>query len=281
MSIISIARSKFHNALFEKILTVSGEERIPSIADKDNKSSIQISQNLISKIGNPKSVKAKIKGQSAGAIFEDICANFLRETFPHLSAIRPGSFSVEKGGIISQFDQYGHLDEIDALIKNNEAVKAALGSDYLIKPDIIVSRFPEDDKTINMEENVVNDEVGKLSPIRSIYNTKRILHASISCKWTIRSDRAQNSRSEGLNLIRNRKGRLPGIAVITAEPLPTRIASIALGTGDLDCVYHIALQELKAATIATGLDDARDLLDLMIKGRRLRDIADLPLDLAI
>lgn len=31
-------------------------------------------------------------------------------------------------------------------------------------------------------------------------------HASISAKFTMRSDRAQNSRTEALNLIRNRKG---------------------------------------------------------------------------
>ena len=70
-----------------------------------------------------------------------------------------------------------------------------------------------------------------------------MLHASISCKWTIRSDRSQNSRTEALNLIRNRKGRVPHIAVVLFEPLPSRIASIAMGTGDIDCTYHGALYE--------------------------------------
>ncbi|MBO9364254.1 MAG: restriction endonuclease, partial [Roseiflexus sp.] len=64
-----------------------------------------------------------------------------------------------------------------------------------------------------------------------------MLHASISRKWTIRSDRSQNIRTEAMNLIRNRKGHTPHIVAVTAEPLPTRIASLALGTGDLDCVY--------------------------------------------
>ena len=35
----------------------------------------------------------------------------------------------------------------------------------------------------------------------------------------MRSDRAQYSRTEALNLIRNRKGRLPHIVVVTGEPL--------------------------------------------------------------
>ena len=98
---------------------------------------------------------------------------------------------------------------------------------------------------------------------------------------TIRSDRAQNSRSESLNLIRNRKGRLPHIAVITAEPLPSRIASIALGTGDIDCVYHFARYELQATLQELGLENALELMAIMVNGGRLKDIADLPLDLAV
>jgi hypothetical protein len=82
----------------------------------------------------------------------------------------------------------------------------------------------------------------RYSPLREVNQKnkpKELLHAVISCKWTIRSDRSQNTRTEALNLIRNHKGNLPHIMAITAEPLPTRIASIALGTGDLDSVYHL------------------------------------------
>ena len=98
-----------------------------------------------------------------------------------------------------------------------------------------------------------------------------------------RSDRSQNSRAEALNLIRNRKGRAPHIAVITAEPTLSRIASIALGTGDVDCVYHFALYELIATLADPKVDypDATEMLNVLIDGKRLRDISDLPLDLAV
>ncbi len=108
-----------------------------------------------------------------------------------------------------------------------------------------------------------------------------ILHAVVSCKWTLRSDRAQNARSEALNLVRNRKGRLPHVVVVTGEPTPVRISSLALGTGDIDCVYHFALPELLAAVREKGGEDTKELLDMMIDGKRLKDIADLPLDLAV
>jgi hypothetical protein len=67
---------------------------------------------------------------------------------------------------------------------------------------------------------------------------------------------------------------------VTAEPLPTRIAAIALGTGDLDCVYHFALPELKQALLELDNEDQLDMLNLMVDGMRLRDISDLPFDLA-
>jgi len=89
------------------------------------------------------------------------------------------------------------------------------------------------------------------------------------------------ARSEALNLIRNRKGRLPNIMVVTAEPTPSRLASIALGTGDIDCVYHFALYELQATLRTLDMQDAEDLLAVMVNGKRLKDISDLPLDLAV
>ncbi len=157
---------------------------------------------------------------------------------------------------------------------------AALGSDYLIKPDIVIAREPESDARINAARDLVDANVARYTPLRAANAGLPLLHASISCKWTLRSDRAQNARSEGLNLVKNRKGRVPHIAVITAEPTPARIASIALGTGEIDCVYHFALPELQAAL--QGLDDrgASMMLQTMVDGRRLRDISDLPLDLA-
>ena len=120
------------------------------------------------------------------------------------------------------------------------------------------------------------------SPLRSSNRPKMslILHASISCKWSMRSDRAQNIRTEALNLIRNRKGNTPHITAVTAEPLPARLASLALGTGDLDCVYHFALPELREAVEKVAGEDQLEMLLGMIDGRRLRDISDLPFDLA-
>ena len=158
---------------------------------------------------------------------------------------------------------------------------AALGRDYTITPDVVVIRDTVEDAEINASKCLVDETVSTLASLRKQNKGSPLLHASISCKWTIRSDRAQNARSEALNLIRNRKGKLPHVVVITAEPLPSRLASIALGTGDIDCVYHFALYELQATLAQLGLDDAVDMLAIMVNGKRLKDISDLPLDLVV
>jgi NgoMIV restriction enzyme len=69
--------------------------------------------------------------------------------------------------------------------------------------------------------------------------------------------------------------------VVTGEPLPSRLASIALGTGDIDCVYHFALLELRETIDELKFLDAQETLKIMVDGKRLKDIADLPLDLAV
>ena len=279
----SEARRSFHAALLATLLRADAKG-IPSNADKHSPTSVSIAVGILERLGAG-AVGARLAGQMAGSKFEEICKEYLEQTFPRLGHLRPGQWEVSKGiggrSAIAQYDQYEHLAALEAASKANPELAAALGSDYLIKPDVVIFRSPEEDEAINTGNRLVDKEQARLTPLRRINSGSPILHASVSCKWTLRSDRAQNARSEALNLVRNRKGRLPHIAVVTGEPSPSRIASIALGTGDIDCVYHFALPELLETVKDLGFADAGELLDTMIGGKRLRDIADLPLDLII
>lgn len=276
---LALARVEFHASLLAGILT-SDAAGVPSNADRGSVLSKQIAVSLLRRLGAAR-VADKLPGQTAGSDFEGICALFVENCFARMSHLRPGDFFVQKGGLIAAFDQYSHLDDLEALAAKHPEMATAMGADYLIKPDIVIGRTPESDEAINQHGLFVDPSVANLTSIRSANQGQPILHASISCKWTLRSDRAQNARSEGLNLVRNRKGRLPHIAVVTAEPMPSRIASLALGTGDLDCVYHFALPELVDAVREVGGDDRLEQLQTMIDGKRLRDMSDLPLDLVV
>lgn len=283
-SLITLARKQYHAKLLShKVLTVD-KDGVTSNADKSSELSKFIAKHIADSL--MADVHEKIQGQTSGAKFEQINMEFLAQTFPRLQSIRPGNWHIEKLGNRSQiktssFVQYAHLDALNEFVRRNAELAASLGNDYMVAPDVVIYREPEPDEIINNEEKIVSDDYSKLTDIRKENNELPILHASISAKWTIRSDRAQNSRTEALGLIRNRKGHLPHIVVVTAEPLPSRLASLALGTGDIDCVYHFALPELRAAVEASGAEDSKEMLRILIEGKRLKDISDLPLDLAV
>lgn len=282
--IIAKARKAFHKALLSNRVLTIDKKGIPSNADSSSKLSVCIAKGIADQL----SVKThgKAVGQTAGAKFEQLSMDFLASTFPMLQDLRPGKWHIVKLGNrnaikTSSFAQYEHLDYLTQLTKSDARLAASMGNDYMVAPDVVVYRETETDDTINAQTTVIDDTVSNLADLRKKNGGLPILHASISAKWTMRSDRAQNSRTEALGLIRNRKGRLPHIVVVTGEPMPSRLASLALGTGDIDCVYHFALYELVKAAEASGAEDSMELLDILIKGKRLKDISDLPLDLAI
>ena len=277
---ITAARTRLHANLVSDSLVLVGADLMPTIADKDNTASVAIAKHLSQQLG-AKVAKARPAAQTLGIAFERHCLTFVRETFPLLVGLRPGQWKIESGKSIANFEQYAHLLAVDKVLRANPELRAALGGDYIIKPDIVVSRVPESDAVINEHGAVVDAHSANHTVLRARNGGSDMLHASISCKWTIRSDRVQNVRAEALNLIRNRKGHLPHVVSVTAEPLPSRLASLCLGTGDLNCVYHVALPELLAAVAACGYDDALSTLRELVDGRRLKDISDLPLDLAV
>lgn len=149
--------------------------------------------------------------------------NELAQLDPHKNWV------VRRGALITHFSQYDHLEQLNRLVKQSPTLSVTIGQDYLIRPDVVVAL-----------EDVATP------------NGLPLLHAAVSCKWTIRSDRVQNIRHENLQMVRHRRGRQPHLVGVTAEPLPSRLAAIARGTGEVDAVYHVAYDELHAAVQASS-----------------------------
>lgn len=286
-AIIAEARKKYHQTLVSEGVLSLSKDGVASNADSSNRPSIAIAKAVAEKLGASESIK--LKGQTAGTKFEQITMQFIADTFPKLQHLRPGSWEIRNLGNqsstkTSDFAQYEHLAYLTDLVEKNKQLATVIGNDYLVAPDVIIYRNLCEDAEINHGKSYVDASVATMADLRKSNGGKPILHASVSAKWTMRSDRAQNSRTEALNLIRNRKGHLPHIVVVTGEPLPSRLASLALGTGDLDCVYHFALYELLESVReygANGREDIVETLENLIAGKRLKDISDLPLDLSV
>ena len=289
-ALIAKERYHFHERLFETNTLPLPKVGVASNADTSSRGSKAIAKRVVDILVKEQQHKInmveKISGQTLGKQFEMLTMEFLQATFPNLQNLYPGKWSILQLGNnnklkTSDFEQYEHLAYLSALTAENAQLAAALGNDYLVAPDVVVYRELFEDDEINQNQCIIDNDVSKMADIRKVNGGKPLLHASVSAKYTMRSDRAQNSRTEALNLIRNRKGHLPHIVVVTAEPMPNRLASLALGTGDIDCVYHFALYELIRAVKEVGSEDAIELLDTLVSGKRLKDISDLPLDLAV
>jgi hypothetical protein len=220
---------------------------VPNIADSANPASRNISTAILEHYGVGRD--APPPPSNAGRELELATAGWLRVELEQRAPHR--RWEVLPKGVAWDFAQYEHLRRLQDLIEMDTGgtLRVEVGGDYVIRPDITVGLQTE---------------------------YARLLHASVSCKWTIRSDRVQNIRHEAVVLTRSRRGRQPHIVAVTCEPMPSRIKSIAQGTGEVDAVYHLALDALTAAVHEHGSPEQVDALELLVGQGRLFDIAMLP-----
>jgi NgoMIV restriction enzyme len=142
-----------------------------------------------------------------------------------------------------------------------------MGRGYLIQPDVIV--YSHGDKPFAFVSE---------GEVRVAAHPTDQLFACISVKSTIRSDRSQSSRYEGIVIGRWRRARPPHFVVVTAEPVVSRIASLAWGLGELDCVYHVSLPSLYRAVLRAEdylgrTEGSSNELKSLIDEARLRDLS--------
>ncbi|MBO0777119.1 MAG: restriction endonuclease [Actinobacteria bacterium] len=216
---------------------------VPNCADVDSPESMRIGAGLLDELGVARDAPSQVPRDPGGPLEQAVCAH-LGRALPHLH--RDRGWVVDRGVIITSFDQYAHLRRVDRLVSANPELRITVGTDYLIRPDVIVA-------------------LGRVTTASGLPP----LHAAISCKWTVRSDRVQNIRHECLQMIRHRRGRLPHLVTVTAEPLPSRLASIARGTGEVDAVYHVAYDALAASVAANANPDQQEAWREVVGQRRL------------
>lgn len=233
---------------------------VPNSADSSSKVSRLIAGRVLDLLGVPSDVASGVQDAASGRPLEHAVASALGEQLSELTDPEREFQVHDEPRLVTEFVQYAHLRRVDELASNSAELRLALGTDYLIRPDVVVSLPGRDDSL-------------------------PFLHAVISCKWTIRSDRVQNIRHEYNLLVRHRRERLPHLVTVTAEPLPTRLASIVRGTGEVDATYHIAfdamgqaISELQSERRLTR--DQLEAWDEAVGQGRLRSFADLAPTLA-
>jgi len=117
------------------------------------------------------------------------------------------------------------------------------------------------------EESLLNLD---LTAFRIQPDGQRHLETGLSLKWSLRTDRAQDCRSQGAKMSSIRQGRMPHFAAVTMEPRPYVLRLLGGGSGEVDCVHHLDLPNLTAAvdTVTAGKPRRRETREQF---RRLAD----------
>jgi hypothetical protein len=205
------------------------------------------------------------------------------EQFTHLGAVRElrGNLGQEVAQAVNELERYsaragldeevldkvvGHLskirEQIDLADQRRRELLNLMGEESLLKLDVTVSR--------NLPNSA--DEATQ----------RRHLVAGFSLKWTLRTDRAQDCRSQGAKMAALRRGRMPHFAAVTMEPRPSMLAILGRGSGDVDCVYHLhlpalcdAIDEYCSGTKHKATLEMRDTFRRLLDQRRVRDYDEL------
>ncbi len=244
-----------------------GEDAAPNLADVGSRASLHLAGYAYETLGVPKSrVRADsldddsaqtASGTALERAIEADLATQLRARDPDRTWL------VTRTGTVANYAQFTHLNDLQELLEATPVLRSTFAGDYQVKTDVYVG---------------VENSANLFEP--------PFLHAAISSKWTIRSDRVQNVRHEFATLVRNRRGRCPHLVLVTAEPLPSRLLSIARGTGEIDAVYHLLFDELDMAVSVLCDDrglyrDQRTAWTEMLKQKRLKPYSSLADDLVL
>ncbi|MEV1077139.1 NgoMIV family type II restriction endonuclease [Streptomyces sp. NPDC050211] len=244
--------TKGNQILVEKTL---GRGTAPNIADGSQRASLGIAGHIFDRLQIAK--ETEDDDESLGKLLEVSVQKHLAECFG--SDPKSGKWQVSRNSKIWNFWQYAHIQELKEAAEEYPDLTDLIAGDYLIDPDVTVG---------------VPGRYGE------------VLRAVVSCKWTIRSDRAQNVRHEFNSLIKSRRGRAPHLVAVTAEPLPSRLSALTQGMGEIDAVYHVAYELLREAvgeytplSLKKGEKSQQEHLNAMIKTGRLRDYRELASDI--
>lgn len=244
-----------------------GEPIAPNLADVGSATSMHLASYAYETLNVPRNrirsdgLDDDSTSDASGAALERAIENDLKNQLKIKDPDR--TWLVSRTGTVADYAQFSHLKDLQALLEETPVLRSTFAGDYQVKTDVYVG----------VENSADTDELP-------------FLHAAISSKWTIRSDRVQNVRHEFATLVRNRRGRCPHLVLVTAEPLPSRLLSIARGTGEIDAVYHLLYDELDMAISVLCGDrglygEQRSAWYEMAKQKRLKPYASLVDDLIL
>jgi len=283
-------------ATFAKDLCGYRDHGKPNTSDKTKPDSVALGFALFDALGVPRDTPGQ---DETGLPFAQRVAADLTA---RLSASHHGLCVVPEG-VVNTFQQYRHVGALaDIAVEPSVAYEKAWrrltaeARKRVIAPPAAVTRLEqliEDVERATSAEVEARQtalaEIGTESLLKLDVTVARLqpprlpeLEIGLSLKWSLRTDRAQDCRSQGAKLSALRRGRMPHFAAVTMEPRPYMLNLLGGGSGDVDCVYHLHLPALQAAVddVYGGKTDRTSQrivagFNRLVEQRRVRDYDEL------
>jgi hypothetical protein len=269
---------------------------MPNTSDQTDKGSVELGEALFEVLG----VRPEAKGD------EPTGSPFAQQVARHLStkmAEVTDRLVVEPEKRLNAFQQYRHVGALGDLepgasreyVKAFSRLKAEVRKRISSPPSAVI-RLEE---MIAAVERAASEEAEKRRSVLIEVGAESLLKLDVSIaepqqsrlpelllglslKWSLRTDRAQDCRSQGAKLSALRRGRMPHFAAVTMEPRPYMLNLLGGGSGDVDCVYHLDLPALTEAIqrVYRSKTDKNSLrtvatFERLVDQRRLRDYDEL------
>nr|WP_246422221.1 NgoMIV family type II restriction endonuclease [Nocardiopsis mwathae] len=268
----------------------------PNTSDASHAFSVELGTAFFDVMGVP---RAAVDGGLAGPVMA-------REMLADLAG-RVESFgsdvSVDAERKLAEFEQYSHLGVVQELAKDPAGSRVSSSIEelevYIHDDDGDLNQAPrlldlvgrirgEHEESVAErrllldtlgEESVLGLDIAISGPSPYSNSSLPFLEAGFSLKWSLRTDRAQDCRTQGAKMAALRRGRMPHFAAVTMEPRPYFLGILGRGSGEIDCVYHLHLPALAEAVdqVCTSKNRmaARDTFHRLRDQGRVRDYDDL------
>lgn len=268
----------------------------PNTSDAGDALSVEIGEALFDVLGVSRVTAGTEKDEPTGGVLAAAVTADLGRRFP----ITVGGIQVLPERKLFEFEQYRHVGAIrDVKPGRSKEFNAAWRrlTTYVRKQPTRAADVRRVEEMISAVETSVDaadavlrkllDEIGDESLLGLDLTVARqgrldrlpTLEVGLSLKWSLRTDRAQDCRSQGARMSALRRGRMPHFAVVTMEPRPYMLNLLGGGSGDVDCVYHLDLPALATAVDAVYSTPARlrgrDQFRRLVEQRRIRDYDEL------
>jgi len=217
----------------------------------------------------------------------------------HLVSVRP-DLVIERSRPATDFDQYAHLSVFPTFRRANVSTETSLArlAEAIATVDSLEARVSLSAElararaSLQRQDALVGELVSNM-PEEALLKVDitvaeprpgglPLVHTTISSKWSLRTDRAQDCVSQGAKLVAQRRGRMPHFAVLTIEPRPAMLKILGDGSGSIDCVYHLDLPALTRAWEGLAASQVRPetwspyrSFRRLVEQRRLRDYDEL------